>query len=188
VTTTDHDDTPARPESAGPSGLGGRSPLTLPFLVLAWISGLLALVMMVTTTVDVGGRYFFNSPLHGAFEITEISMGLIVFTALPLALTRREMILVSVLFDRYPARLRRFVDGLGLFVGGVILGFMAWRLWTYGERLWTYRERTLELRVPTGLVVQTMSVLAAFAALACLVAVVALLRGQTAERRTEPVV
>ncbi|WMS42388.1 TRAP transporter small permease [Acuticoccus sp. MNP-M23] len=140
----------------------------LPFRVLAYASGLLAAVMMVTTTIDVAGRYIFNNPLHGAFEVTEISMGLIVFTALPLAIHHREMILVSVISDRYPLAGQRIVDALGDLVGAGLFGLISWRMWAYGERLWNYRERTLELRVPKGLIVQSMSVLAAFAALACI--------------------
>lgn len=182
MTTTDQRDRPSRAGSPG-----GRT-WRLPFLALGWISGLLALVMMVSTTVDVAGRYFLNSPLYGAFEITEISMGLIVFTALPLAILRREMIVVSVLSDRYPPRLRAAVDAIGLLLGGAILAFMAWRLWLYGERLWTFRQTTLELRIPSGLIVQSMSVLAGVAALACLLAVVSLARGRAEERHTEPVV
>ncbi|MEO1104427.1 MAG: TRAP transporter small permease [Pseudomonadota bacterium] len=134
------------------------------------LSGLLAAVMMVTTTIDVGGRYLFNSPLYGAFEVTEISMGLIVFTALPLAIYHREMIIVSVLSDRFAPAGQRLVAATGDVLGAAIFGFMSWRMWVYGERLWSFRERTLELRVPTGLIVQSMSVLAAFAAIACLMA------------------
>ena len=144
--------------------------VALVFRLFAYLSGALAAVMMVSTTIDVAGRYIFNHPLYGAFEITEISMGLIVFTALPLAVHHREMILVSVLSDRYPPPLRRITDAAGDLIGAAIFGFMAWRMWVYGERLWSYRERTLELRVPKGLVLQSMSVLAAVACLACLLA------------------
>ena len=153
-----------------------------PFAVLAGVSGLCAAVMMVTTTIDVAGRYLLNRPLHGAFEVTEIAMGLIVFTALPLAILNREMITVTVLSDRYAPPLRRAVESLGLLLGAILFGFVAWRLWAYGERLWTYRERTLELRVPTGLITQTMAALCALAALACLIAVVGSLRARARER------
>lgn len=144
--------------------------------------------MMVSTTLDVAGRYFFNRPLYGAFEVTEISMGLIVFTALPLALMRREMITVSVISDALPPALRRTIDIAGMALGGALLAFMSWRLWVYGERLWTFRERTLELRVPTGLIVQSMSVLSAVAAIACLLAIAGLMRGAPATRHNDPVV
>lgn len=183
MSTTDPADAPASP---GASGLPQWA--TLPFVALAWLSGALAAVMMVSTTVDVAGRYLFNRPLYGAFEITEISMGLIVFTALPLAVYRREMIVVGVLSDRYPERLRRLVDAVGLALGAALFGFVSWRMWVYGERLWSYRERTLELRVPKGLIVQAMSGLAAFAAVACVVAVVAVVAGRAARRHTDAVV
>ncbi|MEM8551245.1 MAG: TRAP transporter small permease [Pseudomonadota bacterium] len=172
-------DDPAR--VAGGAG-GAVSSYSLPFLILAVVAGLMAAVMMASTTMDVAGRYFFNSPLFGAFEVTEITMGLIVFAALPLAVVRREMIVVSVISDHYPAILRRIVEGVGLLIGAGLFGFMAWRLWVYGERLWRFGEVTLELRVPKGLIVQAMSVLAAVAALACIVAIIALLRGRSGLR------
>ena len=41
-------------------------------------------VMMVVTTIDVIGRDVFNLPLFGAFEMTEILMGLVIFAGMPL--------------------------------------------------------------------------------------------------------
>lgn len=159
-----------------------------PFLALAVLSGALATIMMVSTTVDVAGRYLFNRPLYGAFEITEITMGLIVFTALPLAVWRREMIVVGVLSERLSPAARRAIDGLGLALGAVLFGFVAWRMWVYGERLWTFRERTLELGVPKGLIVQTMSALAAFAALACVLALIGSRADRSGRQTSEPVI
>ena len=40
--------------------------------------------LMVLTTVDVIGRYIFNWPLRGAFEITELLLLTLIFAGLPL--------------------------------------------------------------------------------------------------------
>ena len=41
--------------------------------------------LMGLTTADVIGRYVINSPLRGAFEITELLLLTLVFAGLPLA-------------------------------------------------------------------------------------------------------
>src|ERR1700745_1222094 len=41
--------------------------------------------LMVLTTADVIGRYIFNWPIRGAFEITELLLLALIFAGLPLA-------------------------------------------------------------------------------------------------------
>ncbi len=129
------------------------------FFALACVAGALAAIMMVTTFSDVVMRYFFNRPIAGAFEVTEISMGLIVFFALPLMIRERENIVVTILYDRFPAPVRRAATTVTDLICAGLCGFIAWRMWLYGERLLRSNEITLELRVPKGAVAQSMSVL-----------------------------
>lgn len=136
------------------------------FVALAWVAGLLAAVMMATTFSDVVMRYVFDAPIYGAFEVTEISMGLIVFFALPAMIRARENITVTVLFDLFPARLRHGATVATDLVCCAVCGFVAWRMWLFGARLLRYGEVTLELRVPRGLIAQVMAVLMAAAAVA----------------------
>ena len=136
------------------------------FLAFAWVAAGLAAVMMVTTFSDVIMRYFFNRPIYGAFEITEISMGLIVFFALPMMIRARENITVTVLFDNFPAAMRRIMVVLTDLTGAAVCALIAWRMWLYGERLLRFREVTMELAVPRGLIAQIMAALMAVAALA----------------------
>lgn len=55
-------------------------------------AALLLFSLILVTCVDVIGRYFFSAPLRGAFEITELLLAALVFTALPLTTERREHI------------------------------------------------------------------------------------------------
>ncbi|MDZ7810788.1 MAG: TRAP transporter small permease subunit [Arhodomonas sp.] len=41
-------------------------------------------LMLAVTTVDVIGRYFFNAPILGAFEVSEVAMALLIYAGLPL--------------------------------------------------------------------------------------------------------
>ena len=149
-------------------------------LILAWASGAIAAFVMSVTFVGVVMRYVFRDPLMGGFEMIEIGMGLMVFTALPLMVRRRGNIAVTVLSDRFPPGLARATTTLSNLVGAALTGFIAWRVWLQGERLLTYGEVTMELRVPRGLIAQGMASLLAIAALAfVLCAVEAIRRSKT---------
>jgi TRAP-type C4-dicarboxylate transport system permease small subunit len=138
--------------------------------------------MMVVTVVDVGGRFLFNRPLHGAFEATEVMMGLIVFLALPLATRRREHITVTILEPHLPGWLKRGAAFLfGLVCAGVC-GLLAWRLGLHGERLLRVGEVTLELRIPRGGIATAMSWLMWVACVAFVLDALAALRGRPAAR------
>ncbi len=137
-------------------------------LVLAWLSGLIAFFVMSVTFVGVVMRYGLRSPLMGGFEMIEIGMGLIVFTALPLMVRRRGNISVTVLVDKLPQTVLRVTGFVSDLAGAALMGFVAWRVWLQGERLLTYGEVTMELRVPKGLIAQCMSSLLVVAALAFL--------------------
>ncbi|PJE36205.1 hypothetical protein CVM52_13300 [Pseudooceanicola lipolyticus] len=135
-------------------------------LGLAWLSGLIAACVMTVTFVGVVMRYVFRNPLMGGFEMIEIGMGLIVFTALPWMVRNRGNIRVTILSDRFPPGLGRVADFIGQILGAALMAFVAWRVWLQGDRLLTYNEVTMELRVPKGLIAQGMSVMLIITALA----------------------
>jgi TRAP-type transport system small permease protein len=142
------------------------------FLLLAWIAGAFAALMMALTFTDVVARYLLNRSIHGAFEGTEILMGLIVFAALPLVVRDRETITVTILYDRYPRALRRAATVITDLICAGLCCFVAWRMWLYGERLLRTGEVTLELRIPRGGMAMTMAALLVVAAVAFLIGAV----------------
>ena len=137
---------------------------------------------MVVTVVDVGGRFLVNRPLHGAFEATEVMMGLIVFLALPLATRRREHIAVTLLDPYLPEWLKRAAALLFGLVCAAVCGLLAWRLGLHGERLLNVGEVTLELRIPRGGIAIAMSWLMWVACAAFVLDAVAAVRGRPAAR------
>lgn len=147
-------------------------------LALAWLSGLIAAFVMTVTFVGVVMRYVFRNPLMGGFEMIEIGMGLIVFTALPWMVRKSGNIQVTILSDRFPPALKRLTDFIGQILGAGLMAFIAWRVWLQGNRLLTYNEVTMELRVPKGLIAQGMSVMLVIAALAFLICAFEALRRQ----------
>ena len=148
------------------------------FLLLAGAAGALAAAMMVVTTIDVLGRNLLNQPLHGAFEATEVMMGLIVFLALPLATRRREHITVTMFDPWMPEWLKRGLGMVFALACAAVSALLAWRVGLHGERLLRVGEVTLELGIPRGGVATAMSWMLWLSALAFVIDAVAALRGR----------
>lgn len=151
--------------------------MPLLFRLLLWLAAGMAFVMMVLTTLDVVMRYVFNSPVRGAFEMTEIMMGLMVFAAAPAMTWAGENICVTLLSERFPPRFGRVIQSLCDLTCAVMAALVTWRLWRHGARLLTSREITMELAIPKGYIAQAMAVGMALVALAFLLRV---LRGAPA--------
>jgi TRAP-type C4-dicarboxylate transport system permease small subunit len=116
--------------------------------VLVALSAAVLFVLMLLTVVDVLGRYLFNAPLPGGYEVTEIMMAALVFAALP-AVTRREDHIVIDLLDfvvpRGAVRPRQVIVNL---LCASVTGVWAWRTWTLGDRLLGYGDVTEYLHIP----------------------------------------
>jgi len=58
--------------------------------------------MMGLTVVDVVGRYAFNKPILGAFEMTEFMVLVVVFSFLAYAQSQNAHVTVDLLVDQFP--------------------------------------------------------------------------------------
>ena len=68
-------------------------------------SAVVLFAMMTITAVDVAGRYLFNRPIAGGFELTEILLAALIYCGLPLVSARREHIVIDTfdpLFSQAP--------------------------------------------------------------------------------------
>lgn len=140
-----------------------------PFHLLGIAAGLMVAAMMFLTFADVVGRFVFDSPIFGAFEVTEMLMGLVIFAGLPLATAARENIAVTLLTDALSPRLVRVQTFVMDLIGGLFAALMGWRMWLFGERLSRVGETTLELQLSKGVIAQIMATLLAITALVFLV-------------------
>jgi TRAP-type C4-dicarboxylate transport system permease small subunit len=128
----------------------------------------LLFAMMALTFVDVIGRYVFNSPLPGAYEIAENLLAICVFAALPLAALRREHVTVSLtdsLFRGAAQVIQQLLVGLFSFLA---LAGVTWRLWIQAGVLTEHGDRTLFLHLPLGVVAYFMTAMAALTAVIAL--------------------
>jgi TRAP-type transport system small permease protein len=128
---------------------------------LGFSAAVLLFCLMMLTTADVIGRYVFNWPIRGAFEITELLLLTLIFAGLPLASRADEHVTLDfidmLLGNSGRLLLRRFVD---LFCGLLFLG-LAYRVWIKADKIAGYGDTTEVLRVPVGPFVYFMAVMVA---------------------------
>ncbi len=151
----------------------GRQPLDLfdraIIPVLGVIAAVVLFVLMVLTCADVIGRYFFSSPVFGAFEITEMLLASLIFLGLPLVTLRNEHVTVDVLDPITPDRMFRMEHIIACVVGFVSTGYLAWRLLVRAMNMDAAGETTAQLKFKLAYLTYSMSALMALTALALLV-------------------
>jgi TRAP-type C4-dicarboxylate transport system permease small subunit len=135
-----------------------------PGRALGTIAGIMILSMMVVTTIDVIGRDLFNVPLFGAFEMTEILMGLVIFAGMPLTSAAREHITVNLFESVTPRRVRCLQAGAGDILSAAVAAVMAWRIYWRGMGLIDARETTMMLGIGRGYIAVLMALLLAVTA------------------------
>ena len=133
--------------------------------VLGIAASAILMAMMLMTFVDVVGRYVFNRPLRGGFELTELGLLVLIFAGLPLVSHANEHVTMDFI-DRLlkpgaRALLTRAVDALC----AAFFLFAAWLVWLKADRIWEYRDATDVLRVVYGPFVYFMAVMIALSGL-----------------------
>ena len=148
----------------------GRSrALRIAELVLGILVAMLLLAMMFVTAIDVFGRYLFDSPLPGAFEITGIMLAMVIFIALPLVGLHEEHITVTLITERLTPRVRELHAVVISLVCAAILVLIAWRITAHSLQLASYGDVTIFLRFPKGPLGYTMAGFTVLAVLAQIV-------------------
>jgi len=118
--------------------------------VLQSAAGALLFAMMVLTFVDVWGRYIFNSPLSGAFEVTELMMATLIFAGLPLVTVQREHVSVDLLDFWMPRGVQFVRDSLVNLVCAGMLAVLSYRLWLKAVEQVSYGDQTAALQIPVA--------------------------------------
>jgi TRAP-type transport system small permease protein len=133
----------------------------------------IVLAMMLLTFVDVVGRYVFNRPLRGAFEVTELLLVALIFAGLPLVSHADEHVTMDFI-DRLltPGGKRRLERAVQAACAGV-MALLAWLIWLKADRIWAYRDATDVLRIPYGPFVYFMALMVGLAGLVHLYKLVA---------------
>ena len=138
----------------------------------AWLEGALGVtsgtvlfLMMMITAVDVIGRYVFNKPLAGGFEITEMLLAALIYCGLPLVSQRREHIVIDTFDPLMSARVKRGLDVLAEVVCSLTLGGIGYLIFRRAARVAEYGDTTSVLKWPLAPVAYLMGTMILIACL-----------------------
>lgn len=133
-------------------------------IVLGSVSAVVLFLMMMVTAVDVIGRYLFNTPLAGGFELTEMMLAALIFCGLPLVSKRREHIVIDT-FDPFMSRqVKQFFNVLADVVCFLTLSGIGYLIFRRAVRVAEYGDTTNVLKLPLAPVAALMGAMIVIAA------------------------
>ncbi len=98
------------------------------YRALAIAAAVLIALMIAVTCIDVIGRYLLNRPFGGAYELTQMLLAALVFTALPLTTADGGHVEVDLALHLFPRKVQKLMGWLAGYVSAAALIFFAWRL------------------------------------------------------------
>jgi len=144
-----------------------RSPEAREWLerLLGVIAGAVLFAMMMLTAVDVVGRYVFNRPVAGAFEVTEMMLAALIYCGLPLVSQRRDHIVIDT-FDYLMSRgVKRGLDMMAEVLCSLTLFGLAYLVFGRAARVAQYGDTTTVLKLQLAPVAYLMAVMLLVAAI-----------------------
>lgn len=134
-------------ERARPTDPVGRA-LHFCSYLLVLLGGLLMTVLTVMTVVSVIGRYLFNSPIQGDYELVTTGTAITVFLFLPYCHLQRGNVVVDLFLSWAPRKVQTFFDGASGLLLAAIAGILAWRMIHGGIDMHRYGEVSYILALP----------------------------------------
>jgi TRAP-type C4-dicarboxylate transport system permease small subunit len=137
-------------------------------LFLHGVAAATLLALMLITCVDVFGRYLFNNPLTGSTELTEIAVGIVIFSVFPILSWRNDHIVVDILDHFFSPRIHMIRTILINGLIAVALIFLGKRIYELGQRSLSFGEVTEYLEIPLGWMMVYIAVMCWATALAAI--------------------
>ncbi len=143
-----------------------KGPIKWLVLFLHGVAALTLLALMLITCVDVFGRYLFNNPLTGSTELTEIAVGIVIFSVFPIVSWRNDHVVVDILDHFFSPRIHMIRTIAINVVVSIALTFLAQRIYVLGHRSLSYGEVTEFLAIPLGWMMIFIAIMCWLSALA----------------------
>jgi TRAP-type C4-dicarboxylate transport system permease small subunit len=117
--------------------------------VVLVIGSIAVLAMMIVITANIAGRIFFKAPILGAIEIAGLTGAVLAAVALPYTEWEHRNVVVEVIANLFPPRVRGFMDALTLLISLLGVGVLSWAMFNEAFHAASFAEKTLVLRAPT---------------------------------------
>lgn len=125
------------------NGMGMLSP------VLAKVGALGLFTMMCLTTTDVAGRYFFNTPIVGAFEMTEFLVLIVIFSFIGFTQASKTHVSVEIIINIFPKRIQFLIILFNHIVCFCLMSLFVWTGFEKAFELIETGERSQNLAIPS---------------------------------------
>lgn len=100
----------------------------------AYVAGFILIALMALTVCDVIGRYIFNHPIAGTYEITELAQCTLV--SLVFAYTAIYSRHVTITIFSLGGRKQEAVNCFTYIICAVIVAMLSWQSFLYGMKIW----------------------------------------------------
>jgi TRAP-type C4-dicarboxylate transport system permease small subunit len=104
--------------------------------------------MMLLIAMDVLLRYLLNSPIPGAFELTEYLMAVLVPFSIAFCAEQKRHVAVDFVYARFTKRTRDFVDLLTCVITILFLSVIVWQSVLYVGDQFASRVTSAVLKIP----------------------------------------
>jgi len=133
--------------------------------VLGIAASVLLFGMMLLTFADVVARYLLNLPIRGAFEVTELTLLVLIFAGLPLVSRADEHVTMDFIDRLLPPAGQRALVRLAHAACAAIMFFLTWQVWIKAGTISAYGDTTDVLRISVGPFVYFMDAMIALTGL-----------------------
>lgn len=116
---------------------------------LAYIGAFSLFSMMCLTIADVAGRYIFNKPILGAYELTEFMVLILIFSFLGYAQTHKSHISVDLFMMFFPEKLKNFIELFNHLACLAIMILIAWMGFEKAVEMMEVGEASPNLALPS---------------------------------------
>ena len=133
--------------------------------VLGVAASVLLFGMMLLTFADVVARYLLNLPIRGAFEVTELTLLVLIFAGLPLVSHADEHVTMDFIDRVLPPGGQRALVRIVHAICAAIMFFLTWQVWIKAGKISGYGDTTDVLRITVGPFVYFMDAMIALTGL-----------------------
>ena len=114
----------------------------------SWMGMLTVFLLLAITVGDVVGRFFFNHPIPGTFELSKLFFALSVFFSLSLSQYLGENLGITLIYDKLPKVIRGLLDFIAAFLSIATFSVAFYQILKYAARMKSSHTVTSVLRLP----------------------------------------
>lgn len=114
--------------------------------LLMILGGVALLALMLLATSNVALRIV-RVPVSGTYEVVSFLGAIVTAGALGYTQKRKDHIVVDILSEKFPAPVKRVLDGANYAITLVLFAIISWQTFVYGKRLWLTGELSETIKI-----------------------------------------